>query len=96
MQQRDDERANERERERERDRKQQQRDVLFDPSMLSFVMPASQDIVLAPSSSWWWCNIYGALVGTHLDGEREREREIVAREMCVFVRVDAQSFETSS
>jgi len=72
MQQRDDERANE----RERDRKQQQRDVLFDPSMLSFVMPASQDIVLDPSSRWrwWWrwrCNIYGALVGTHLDGERE-------------------------
>jgi len=54
MQQRDDERANEREseRERERDRKQQQRDVLFDPSMLSFMMPASQDIVLDPSSRW--------------------------------------------
>jgi len=59
---------------RERDRKQQQRDVLFDPSMLSFVMPASQDIVLDPSSRWswwWWCNIYDALVGTHLDGERD-------------------------
>ena len=82
MQQRDDERANERERERDR---KQQRDVLFDPSMLSFVMPASQDIVLDPSIKvvvvvvvvvqYLWC------IGGHSFGWMEIE--IDAREMCV-------------
>jgi len=80
MQQRD-ERANERERERERDRKQQQRDVLFDPSMLSFVMPASQDIVLDPSIKvvvvvqYLWC------IGGHSFGWRERL--MLVRDVCL-------------
>jgi len=46
------EQTNEREREREIESSSSVMCLLFDPSMLSFVMPASQDIVLDPSSSW--------------------------------------------